>query len=316
MPAGASETPTVLDLNGLAEAKRVRRGKPGQVVVAAVILVLAAMGVHACLTDKRFQWQVVGNYFFSSEILKGLGTTIWLTVTAMLIGCVLGLGLALMRLSSSRLLSGPASVYIWCFRGVPALVQIILWFNLAALFPRLSLGIPFGPAFVSGSANQFITPLIAANLGLGLNEAAYMAEIVRAGILGVDYGQTEASSSLGLSRWQTLRYVILPQALRMIIPPAGNEVIGMLKYTSLASVVAVTELLESAELIYQRNFQTIPLLICASIWYLIVTIIFTVGQRLVERRLGRSIRRKSANGLGRDIFRNLTSRRVVVNGAR
>jgi polar amino acid transport system permease protein len=195
------------------------------------------------------------------------------------------------------------------------LVQIILWFNLAALFPRLSLGIPFGPTFVSGSANVFITSFVAANLGLGLNEAAYMAEIVRAGIVGIDRGQSEAASALGLTRRQTMWSVVLPQALRIIIPPAGNEVIGMLKYTSLASVVAVTELLEAVELIYQRNFQTIPLLLVASLWYLIVTILFTMGQRVLENYIGRSLRRESHLGFFRGLARNLVATRGTVSSA-
>ena len=164
------------------------------------------------------------------------------------------------------------------FRGTPALVQLIFWYNLAALFPKITLGIPFfGPDFVSLNANTIITPVVAANLGLGLCEGAYMAEIVRAGIMSVDPGQREAGVALGLTRAQTMRRIILPQALRVIVPPTGNQIIGMLKLSSLASVISVTELLAAAGLIYTRTFETIPLLIVASLWYITLTSLLTLG---------------------------------------
>jgi polar amino acid transport system permease protein len=213
-----------------------------------------------------------------------------LTITATCTGAIVGIIVALLGMSTSRLLSGVAVAYVWFFRGIPALVQILFWFNLAALFPHLSLGIPFGPAFVTLNANKFVTSFIAADLGLGLCEAAYMSEIFRTGVQSVGPGQFDASRSLGLSRFDAMRCVILPQALRIIVPPMGNQLIGMLKYTSLASVVATTELLESAELIYQRNFEIIPLLLVATLWYLILTVLLTLGQRALERRLARSVR--------------------------
>jgi polar amino acid transport system permease protein len=264
--------------------------RPGRWVAAAVVALLLVWFVYLVFNNPNFQWQVVGKYLFSREILDGVKLTIELTVSAMAIGVVLGVIAALMRLSDNRLLSGAATFYIVAFRGTPALVQLIFWYNLAALFPKITLGIPFfGPDFVSLNANTIITPVIAANLGLGLCEGAYMAEIVRAGIMSVDPGQREAGAALGLTRAQTMWRVILPQALRVIVPPTGNQVIGMLKLSSLASVISVTELLAAAGLIYTRTFETIPLLIVASIWYMTLTSVLTLGQRVVERRLGRSV---------------------------
>lgn len=265
---------------------------PGRWVAAALVLVLAAMLVHTLATNPRFEWGVIGSYFLSRRVLDGLELTILLTVVAMVIGIVLGVVLAVMRLSANPLLSGASWCYIWLFRGTPVLVQLLFWFNLAFLFPRLSLGVPFGPSFVEGNANNFITAISAAILGLGLNEGAYMAEVVRAGILSVEHGQTEAAQALGMSRTQTLRRIILPQAMRVIIPPTGNETISMLKTSSLASVITVTELLYAVQLIYSVNFKTIPLLIVASIWYLIVTSVLTIGQYYVERYFARGSARQ------------------------
>jgi polar amino acid transport system permease protein len=225
-------------------------------------------------------------------VLDGLEITILLTVVCMAIGIVLGVILAVMRLSANPLLSGASWVYIWFFRGTPVLVQLLFWYNMAALYPRFSLGVPFGPSFVHGNANSLVTALTAAILGLGLNEGAYMAEIVRAGILSVEHGQVEAAQALGMTRALTMRRIILPQAMRVIIPPTGNETISMLKTSSLASVITVTELLYAVQLIYSVNFQTIPLLIVASLWYLIATSVLTVGQYYIERHYSRGSARE------------------------
>lgn len=256
-------------------------------IAVAVVMVLVARSV---ITNHNFQWVVVGRYLFSADVLQGVLVTIELTITSMMIGISVGLVVALMRLSSNPLLQRFAIAYIALFRGVPTLVQIIFWYNLSALYPSLSIAIPFGPTLFSFSANTIITPLIAANLGLGLCEGAYMAEIMRSGILSVDRGQHEAAVACGLSRAQAMWRIVLPQALRVIVPPTGNQVIGMMKYTSLASVISVTELLTSAELVYTRTFETIPLLIVASIWYLVLTSVLTLLQRVIERRVGRSDR--------------------------
>jgi len=272
----------------------VRLHHPGRLVAGAVVLVVLAAILRSVLSNPNFQWPAVGRYLFHPDILRGVWMTVELTVTAMAIGIAVGILIALMRLSHNPLLSIAAQAYIALFRGVPALVQLLFWFNLSALYPMIALGVPFGPELFSFNANAIITPLVAANLGLGLCEGAFMAEIVRSGILSVDAGQQEAALAMGLTRAQAMRRIILPQALRVIVPPTGNEVIGMMKYTSLASVISVTELLTSAELIYTRTFETIPLLIVASIWYVALTSVLTVGQRLIERHVGRSERDQRA----------------------
>jgi polar amino acid transport system permease protein len=253
-----------------------------------VVLLVVAVVVNSMATNSRFQWSIVRHYLFSPRILRGLELTLELTVVAMAIGIVLGVVLAVMRLSPNPLVSSASWVYIWIFRGTPVFVQILFWYNITALYPRLGLGIPFGgPVFVHVNANTLITPFVAGILALGLNEAAYMAEIVRAGILSVDEGQTEAAYALGMTRLKTLRRIVLPQAMRVIVPPTGNETISMLKTSSLVSAIAVTELLYSAQLIYSVNYRTIQLLIVASIWYLVVTTVLSIGQYYVERRFRR-----------------------------
>jgi polar amino acid transport system permease protein len=261
-------------------------------VATVVVLILIAAIAKSVATNPRFQWGVVGQYFASRSVLTGLLVTLELTAIAMAIGIVLGIVLAIMRQSPSPIMSGAAWVYIWFFRGTPVLVQLIFWEYVAAVYPKISLGIPFvGVTFIHGSANTIITGLVAASLGLGLNEGAYMAEIVRAGILSVDEGQTEAAQSLGMTRLQTMRLIVLPQAMKVIIPPTGNETISMLKTTSLVAVISYQELLYTVQLIYGRTFQIIPLLLVASIWYLIVTSVLTFGQYYLERYFGKGATR-------------------------
>ena len=260
---------------------------PGRWVAVAVIAVLVAMLVHSFLTNPNFEWDVVGQYLFSDPVLRGLRNTLILTVLAMAIGIVGGVLLAVMRLSPNPVLAGTAAAYIWLFRGTPLITQLIFWNFLASLYPRLGLGIPFGPTFVSVDTNALISVFTASLLGLGLNEAAYMAEIVRGGIQSVDPGQSEAAGALGLSRAQTLRRIVLPQAMRVIVPPTGNETISMLKTTSLVVVIAYFELTVAVQTIYSRTFQTIPLLIVAALWYLALTSVLSVGQMFIERRFGR-----------------------------
>jgi len=216
-------------------------------------------------------------------------------------------------LSPNPLVSTASWFYIWLFRGTPVLVQLLFWQFISALYPTLSFGIPFGPEFVHGDANHLITPFTAAILGLGLNEGAYMAEIVRAGIISVDEGQTDAAQALGMSRLQTMRRIVLPQAMRVIIPPTGNETISMLKTSSLVSVIAYPELLYSAQLIYAVNYLQIPLLLTASIWYLAVTSVLSVGQYYVERhfRRGHSSRQPPDSWLTR-LRRGLAIRHEAV----
>jgi polar amino acid transport system permease protein len=267
--------------------------RPGRWVAAAIVLVIAAAITRSVVTDPNFEWSVVGEYLFRTPILEGLVVTLELTVIAMVIGIAFGVVLAVMRRSPNPLVSRASWLYIWFFRGTPVLVQLLFWYNIAALYPKLGLGIPFGPAFVHPDVNTLITAFRAAVLALGLNEAAYMAEIVRAGMISVDEGQTHAAQSLGMTRLQTMQRIVLPQAMRVIIPPTGNETISMLKTTSLASTIAVAELLYSAQLIYARTYKVIPLLIVASIWYIVCTSVLYVGQYYLERYYGRGSTREA-----------------------
>jgi polar amino acid transport system permease protein len=239
--------------------------------------------VKSILTNPRFRWGIVGEYIISDPILDGLRLTLLLTVVAQFLGIVIGIILAIMRLSSNRVLARAAWIYIWFFRGTPLLVQLIFWYNISALYPEISIGIPFGPTFWQGNANELITPFAVAILGLALNEGAYMAEIVRGGIVGIDRGQSESAKALGMTHMQTLRRVILPQAVKVIIPPTGNQTILMLKTTSLVSVLALADLLYTAQTIYARTFETMPLLMVASLWYLAITSVLTFGQYFLER---------------------------------
>ncbi len=247
-------------------------------------------GVRVCHGVKvwRFQWDVVGQYFFTSEVLHGLLITVELTVISMIIGILLGMTIAVMRMSPNRVLSSLAWSYTWFFRGTPVLVQLVFWAFIGLLYPHLTIGIPFTHlAFVHIHVNVALTPFEAVFIGLGLNEGAYMSEIARSGLISVDEGQIEAASSLGMTRRQTLRLVVIPQAMRVIIPPTGNEVISMLKTTSLASAVGVLELFGAVENVYATNYKIMPLLVVASIWYLIVTTVLSIGQFYLERRFAR-----------------------------
>jgi polar amino acid transport system permease protein len=290
------------------EIKAIPVRHPGRWIAAAIILVVAADLGHSVWTNPRFHWGVVGHYFLSTRVLHGLLVTLELTAIAMAMGIVLGIVLAVMRLSPNPLVSTTSWLYIWLFRGTPVLVQLLFWEFISALYPKISIGIPFGgPVLFQGGANAWITPLVAAILGLGLNEAAYMAEIVRAGIISVDEGQNEAASALGMTRLQTMRRIVLPQAMRVILPPTGNETISMLKTSSLVSVIAYAELLYSVQLIYSVNYETIPLLIVASFWYLIVTSVLSFGQYYLERRFGRGASRELPPTPLQRLARNLTT---------
>lgn len=260
---------------------------PWRWVGIGVIAILVVQLAHSMVTNERFQWEVVFGYLFSKTILSGLAMTIFLTITAMVIGLIIGVVLAGMRVSKSRIIRSVSGVYIWFFRGTPILVQLVFWYNLGYLYPEFTLGLPFSAPFFVTNINDIITPLTAALLGLSLNEGAYLAEIVRAGILSVPAGQSEAAASLGMTRFQAFRKIILPQAMRIIIPPTGNETIGMLKTTSMVSVIALADLMYAAQTIYSRTFETIPLLICASIWYLFLTSLLSLGQGYIERYFGR-----------------------------
>jgi polar amino acid transport system permease protein len=275
------------DATGTAEIKAVPVRHPGRWLGAIVVAVLSAMLINSFFTNPKYMWRTQWHYIFTSSVLHGTIVTLELTAAAMAIGIAGGIALAVMRLSPNPVISGVSWFYIWFFRGTPVLVQIALWFNMAYLFPKLSLGIPFGPTFVTGDTNSLISALTAGILALGLNEAAYMAEIVRAGILSVDEGQSEAASALGMSRALVMRRIVLPQAMRVIVPPTGNETISMLKTSSLVSFIAVPELFQQGQNIINRTFITIPILLMISIWYLAMTSVLTIGQFYIERYFGR-----------------------------
>lgn len=259
----------------------------GALAVVVGIVVLIAVQLSLSLAhNKDIRFSAIGHYVFARTILSGVGVTLLLTVIAMAVGLVLGTVFAIMRTSRARPLRWLSGIYIWFFRGVPVLVQLIFWFNLGLVFPAISFGIPFGPTYFKVATNSAISGFSAAILGLGLNEAAYMAEIVRAGLLSVGSGQSEAAKALGMRNGQVLRLVVLPQALRVIVPPTSNEVINMLKVTSLVSVIGGGDLLSHAEYIYSTNFLVPELIVVATLWYLAMTTLATIGQRYLERKLG------------------------------
>jgi polar amino acid transport system permease protein len=269
---------------------------PWRWVAIAIIAVLAAMLIHSLvwshthrgtLYERRWQWGIIGHYIFARPVLNGVERTLLLTVVCMAIGIVGGTVLAVMRLSPNPVLAGVSWLYIYFFRGTPVLLQIFFWYFMFYLYPTISLGVPFGPNWVHINTTTAMTKFLAATLGLGLNEAAYMAEIVRAGIISVDEGQSEAASALGMRRVLIMRRIVLPQAMRVIIPPTGNETISMLKTSSLAYAIAYTELLYAVQLIYATNYETIPLLITAALWYLAITSVLYVGQYYIERHYAR-----------------------------
>lgn len=265
-------------------------------MTSALVLLIALAGtVWSFAKNPNVQWSIVGHYFFNGLIVNGIIVTLYLTFIAMAIGVAGAIVIAVMRLSSNPVLSSIAKFYIWFFRGTPVLIQIIFWGYVGALYPQVKLGIPFTHVtFLSGNSSALITPTLAAILSLGLNEIAYSGEIIRGGISGVAKGQVEAAHSLGLTPGQTTRKIVLPQAMRIVVPPMGNEVLTMLKETSLVSVIAGRDLMTAAQQIYSQNYQVIPLLVVAGIWYLLLTSLLSYPQRLLERRYGQS--RVSAMG--------------------
>ena len=261
---------------------------PGRWVSAVVVLVLAAMAAHALVTNEIFAWPTVWKYLDAMPVLRGVGWTLLLTVGSMVIAIVLAVLLAVMRDSPNLVMRWVAWVYIWVFRGTPIYTQLALWGLIAVIFPRLSLGVPFGPEFWSFSTKDVFTAAVSALVGLALNEGAYLSEIVRAGLESVDRGQHEAARALGMKEGAILRRIVLPQAMRVIVPPTGNETISMLKTTSLVIAVPFTlELNFATNAVGNRIFQPVPLLIVACLWYLLITSVFMVGQHYVERYYGR-----------------------------
>ncbi|MFI6208658.1 amino acid ABC transporter permease [Streptomyces sp. NPDC051041] len=274
--AAAPETPRKAD-----SPRIVPRRRYGQWTAAAAVLALLALAVTSVLRNEAFQWGVVADYFTSAAVLRGLWLTLWLTAVVMVLGFALGTLLAAARLSANPVLRSVSWGYVWLFRSIPILVQLLLWFNIGALYPRI-LGV---------RTVDLLGPVAVAVIGLTLHEAAYAAEVVRGGVLSVDRGQIEAAQALGLSRRRRWWRIVLPQAMRSIVPPAGNMLIGTLKGTSIVSVIAVQDLLYSTQLVYHRTYQVVPLLMVATVWYTVVTSVLSAGQFYVERHYARGTER-------------------------
>jgi polar amino acid transport system permease protein len=265
----------------------------------AVVAVLVLAALVYAFANASIDYSITAEFFTAPIILQGMVNTLVISVAAQALGILLGVVAAVMRLSRNPVTSSLARGYIWLFRGTPVLVQLLLWYNLAYVFPTLSI-----PGIGTWSTNAVMTPFLAALLGLGINEGAYMAEIVRAGIGSVDEGQTEAAHALGMSPGRTMRRIILPQAMRVIVPPTGNEFVNMLKTSSLAYAIQFNELLQSAVRIYSNNLAIIELLLTVSLWYLILTSVFSVFQHQLERRFSRGSRATQEGQLAA-LLRNL-----------
>lgn len=314
--AGVGYRCEVDDLAVAVEAARrptLRRRRPGMWLLTAIVVVAAVFTVQSVLTNPTLQWDVVRRYFFSPAVLHGLWLSIWVTVVVTVVAMVLGAVLAAMRLSGQPVLRALAWGYVWIFRSIPLLVQLLVWFNIGYLYPTLSFGIPWGPTFIEVPARDVMSAVVAALLGLTLHEAAYATEIIRGGLLSVSAGQREAAHALALSPLYTFTRIILPQAMRAILPSAGSLLVGTLKATSMLSVIAVADLLYSVQIIYNRTFEIVPLLAVACLWYLIVTSVLSAGQYLVERHYARGTggrgsigfvgRRRSVRTLGDEVNR-------------
>ena len=274
---------------------RIARPIPYRQVAASILLFAFLAFIVRAFWVGAIEWHYVSDYLFSAPILRGVRGTIVMTVCAMVIGILLGTTVAIMRMSANPALRWAATGYIWLFRGTPALLQLLLWFNLALIFPTISL---FG--YFPVNTVDVMTPFVAALLGLGIQQGAYTAEVVRSGILSVDRGQVEAAQSIGMTKLRAMLTIVLPQAMRVIVPPIGNETIGMVKLTSLASVIQYSEVLRTVGDVYYANSRVIELLIVAGIWYMVIVTVLSIGQSYIERYFskgwGRSVKAAKATG--------------------
>jgi len=268
----------------------VARRHPGRWLATIVLLWLAFLFARNVATNENFHWDVFATYVFAPQVVKGLGWTIALTIMAMTVAIVLALILVVMRGSDNPILRTSAGLWIWFFRGTPVYTQLLFWGLFAVLFPRISLSVPFGPEIAGFETKMLVTPIVAAIVGLGFNESAYLAEIFRAGFNSIDRGQLEAAQALGMRQGRIWRRILLPQAMRVIIPPTGNETIGMLKMTSLVLAVPFTlDLMFATNAIANRLYLPVPLLLVAGFWYLTVTSLLMVGQHYLERHFGKGV---------------------------
>lgn len=281
MTAAELTRPDATSKYEIAHLKLVPKRHIGRTVAAAVVLAMLA-GLVRAFSVGQIEWSYVRDFLFAPAILDGLYSTLIMTVAAMGLGIVLGVVVAMMRISGNPVLSSIAVGYVWIFRGAPALLQLMLWFNLALIFPTMGI-----PGLFEFRTVDIMTPFVAAMLGLGISQGAYTSEVVRSGLLSVDSGQYEAARTIGMTQMMMLRRIVLPQAMRVMIPPVGNEVIGMVKLTSLASVIQYSELLHKAQIIYFANTRVLELLLVASFWYLLVVSVLSIGQHYIERYFGR-----------------------------
>lgn len=268
-------------LEDVSQFEHVRKRHVGRYVSGVVVVAIAAW-ILTAFARGQIEWRYVGQFLTVPSIVAGLGNTVLMTALAMLLGVTIGITVAIMRLSTNPVVNRAAAAYVWFFRGTPVLLQLLLWFNLALIFPTLGI-----PGVIEVHTVDVMTPFLAALLGLGINQGAYTSEVVRAGLLSVDQGQYEAAKAIGMPRLQALRRIILPQAMRVIVPPIGNELIGMVKLTSLASVIQFPEMVHSAENIYYANNRVIELLIVAGIWYVVVVTVLSALQTRLERYFAR-----------------------------
>lgn len=287
-PTTATGTKTERFDPSIAHLTHVRRRHYGRWIASVLILVILGYLVKA-FAEGQIDWRIVGQFFTAQSIVSGLGNTIIMTFCAMALGIALGVLFAIMVMSPNPVLKGIAVFYIWFFRGTPLLLQLLIWFNLALVFPRVGI-----PGLFEARMVDVMTPFVATLLGLGINQGAYTAEVVRSGILSVDTGQTEAAKAIGMTRLTTLRRIVLPQAMRVIIPPVGNEVISMVKLTSIASVIGFAEVLRNAQTVYYANARVIELLIVAAGWYLMIVTVLSIGQHFLERYFARGSSRRRA----------------------
>jgi len=281
---------TALDDDGGVDAETLtvaRTWHPWRWVIGTATLVLVAQFVHGLATNAGWDWGTFAQYFTAKSVMAALWLTIQLTFWGTLIGFALGVALAAARLSHNPVLQVISWFYVWAFRSIPLIVQLLFWFNIAYLYPTLSVGVPFGPAFFTVDVNGVISGSTAAIIGLALHQAAYSAEIVRAGIISVDQGQLEAAAALGIPKRREFFKIVLPQAMRGILPNAANEVISLFKGTSIVSVMAIAELFYQVQVIYGRSGRVVPLLMVATVWYIVLTSLLSIVQFYVERHYAR-----------------------------
>ena len=279
-------------LRAAASQPLIRRRHPLQWIATIVIAVIAVQAVVLLAANPAFQWDVVGAYLFDGKVLDGLWLTVWLTFVVFALSVVLGTLITVLRMSPIPALQALAWTYVWFFRSVPLLVQLVFWFNIGYLFPIIGVGLPFLPPFIEIESRNLVSSVGVAIIALTLHEAAYAAEVVRGGLLSVPPGQREAAKAIGLGAPRTFVRIILPQALRAMLPPMGSMLIGILKATSLVSTIAIADLMSAVSAIYNRTFEVVPLLVVATAWYLVLTSALSALQWYIERRVGRGFVRR------------------------